>query len=257
MVLPRVSAARKKRAAEIFRALEARYPDAHCELVYRNPYELLVATILSAQATDVSVNKATPALFKAFPNPAAYVDVTPGDIEPFVRSIGLFRNKSKSIVGAMKRINEEFGGRVPETMGELLTLPGVARKTANVVLGNAFGINEGVVVDTHVERLSKRFGLAPERATIPMVERCLMALFPREQWCMLSHLLIFHGRRVCKARGGTCAEDPICRKFCSNAKKARSTPKAVRQPATRSGQTAKKKAQPRAGRRTGRSKSGT
>ncbi len=211
--LPRVTAAQRRRAAELLVALEEHYADAHCELDYRNPHELLVATILSAQATDVGVNKATPALFKAFPTPADYAASSPEQIETYIRSIGLFRNKAKAIHAAMKDIVEKFGGRVPRTMDELLTLRGVARKTANVVLGNAFGINDGFVVDTHVERLAKRFGLVPADATVAMVERHLMALFPRERWCDVSHMLIWHGRRVCKARLPTCADHPVCRRF--------------------------------------------
>ena len=153
--LPRVTDAQRRRAAELLAALELHYPDAHCELDYRNPHELLVATILSAQATDVGVNKATPALFAAFPTPADYAASTPAQIESYIRSIGLFRNKARSIHAAMKDIVEKFGGRVPRTMEELL-MRGVARKTANVVLGNAFGINVGFVVDTHVERLARQ-----------------------------------------------------------------------------------------------------
>lgn len=211
--LPRVSAAQRMRALEIARELGAAYPDAHCELVFSNAHELLVATILSAQATDVSVNKATPALFRAFPTPADYARATPQEIEPYIRTIGLFRNKAKAIHAAMKDVHERFGDRVPETMDELLTLRGVARKTANVVLGNAFGINVGFVVDTHVERLSKRFGLAKPGDTVATVERRLMALFPRETWCDMSHRLIFHGRRACKARGVRCSDHPICARF--------------------------------------------
>lgn len=216
--LPRVTAKARQRAMEIFEALRERYPDAHCELDYANPHELLVATILSAQATDVGVNKATPALFAAFPTPKDYAAATPEEIEPYIKSIGLFRNKAKAIVEAMRTICERYGGEVPRTMKELLELRGVARKTANVVLGNAFGINVGVVVDTHVERIAKRFKLAPAGASVAEVEKRLMALFPRETWALLSHLLIFHGRRACKARGGLCAEDPICRRFCSQAR---------------------------------------
>ncbi len=219
--LPRATSAQKARAMEIYRALFERYPEAHCELDFdpEQPHQLLIATILSAQATDVGVNKATPALFKACPTPQAFAAATPEQIEPYIRTIGLFRNKAKAIVAAMQSVMQDFGGQVPRTMDELLTLRGVARKTANVVLGNAFGINVGVVVDTHVERLAKRFGLCPPDATVAMVERHLMARFPRETWCILSHLLIFHGRRACKARGGLCATDEICRRFCSESKR--------------------------------------
>lgn len=215
--LPRKTAAQKARAAKLLAALKRRYPDAHCELDWSVPHELLIATILSAQCTDASVNRATPGLFRAFPTPADYARASPGEIEPLIRSIGLFRNKAKAIHATCTMLVERFGGQVPQTMDELLLLRGVARKTANVVLGNCFGINEGVVVDTHVQRLSARLGLS--RASTPQaIERDLMALFPREDWCLLSHLLIFHGRRSCKARGGSCADDPICREHCSEAR---------------------------------------
>lgn len=201
------------RAAELLEALTAAYPDAHCELDFSSPHELLIATILSAQATDVSVNKATPALFSRFPTPAAYARSTPEEIEPFIKTIGLFRNKAKAIHAAMSALVERFGGEVPRTMDELLTLRGVARKTANVVLGNAFNINVGFVVDTHVERLSKRLALVPMDANVASIERRLMELFPQERWCEVSHLLIWHGRRACKARGVRCDQNPICAKF--------------------------------------------
>lgn len=218
--LPRKTAAEKARAKRILDELYKWYPDAHCELDYSNPHELLVATILSAQATDVGVNKATPALFKAFPTPRDYANATPQQIEPYVKSLGFFRQKAKSIHAAMTTIVNEYGGKVPNTMKDLLTLRGVARKTANVVLGNAFGINEGVVVDTHVMRVAHRLGLT--KHTDPKkIELDLMALFPREHWTMLSHLLIWHGRRVCKARGALCSEHPLCQQYCSNAKSAK------------------------------------
>jgi endonuclease-3 len=207
-----------RRAASILTALKRRHPDARCELDASTPHELLVATILSAQATDVGVNKATPGLFAAFPTPADYAAASPAEIEPHVRTLNFWRNKAKSVHGAMTIVAEKHEGIVPSTMEELLELPGVARKTANVVLGNAFGINHGVVVDTHVGRLSRRFGLVgPDEEDPKRIERHLMALFPRPSWCLLSHLLIFHGRRVCKARGATCAEDALCRRWCSNA----------------------------------------
>jgi endonuclease-3 len=220
MKLPRKSAAQKKRAAEIFEALRKEYPEAHCELDYKNPMQLLVSTILSAQATDVGVNKATPALFKRFKTPHDFAAVEPAEIEPYIASIGLFRNKAKAIREAMRVVCEKFDGQIPDTMEGLLQLRGVARKTANVVLGNAFGKNEGVVVDTHVARLSQRLGLTKE--TVPAkIEKDLMALFDRENWCLLSHLLVFHGRRACKARGELCAEHPICKKYCSRSKELR------------------------------------
>jgi endonuclease III len=213
--IARITPARRDRAQRVLAALREHYPYAHCELDYRTPHELLVATILSAQATDVGVNKATPALFKAFPTPADYACATPELIEPYIKSIGLFRGKAKSIHAAMTTVVQEFGGVVPASMDELLTLRGVARKTANVVLGNAFGLNVGFVVDTHVERLSKRLGLAPRDANVAAVERWLMAQWPQESWCDASHMLIFHGRRACKARpvGGACCEHPICKEF--------------------------------------------
>ena len=214
---PTTVALQKARAAELLAALTEHYPDAHCELNYATPHELLIATILSAQCTDVAVNRATPALFKAFPTPKDYANSTAAAIEPYLRSIGLFRNKAKAVHATCTMLTERFGGEVPRTMEELLLLRGVARKTANVVLGNCFGINEGIVVDTHVMRLAHRLGLS--KATTPTaIERDLMKLFEQESWCVLSHLLISHGRRACKARGGLCTTDPICLKFCSEAR---------------------------------------
>lgn len=203
------------RAKKILDALRRRYPDAHCELDYSNAHELLAATILSAQATDVGVNKATPELFKRYPTPADYAAAKIEEIEPYVKTVNFWRNKAKAIHATMTALHEEHDDQVPRTMEELLQLRGVARKTANVVLGNAFGINVGVVVDTHVARLSQRLQLTTH-TDVRKIELDLMALFPRPSWCLLSHLLIFHGRRVCKARGPLCSEDAICKKFCSN-----------------------------------------
>ncbi len=211
--LPRVAPQEKKRAARLARMLEEHYPSAKCALEYRNPHELLIATILSAQTTDVGVNKATPALFARFPTPTDYAAAAPQDIEPFVRSLGFFRNKAKAIHLAMKDIVEKFGSRVPRTMDELLSLHGVARKTANVVLGNAYGVNAGFVVDTHIERLARRYCLAGPKDTVQVIERRLMALFPRDKWCPLSHMFIWHGRAACTARGKGCADHSICREF--------------------------------------------
>ncbi len=216
--LPKVTARQRERAARLLAMLREHYPGAHCELDSTTPHELLVATILSAQATDAAVNKATPALFARFPAPVDYARAAPADIEPFVRSLGFFRNKSKAIHLAMKGVVERFGGQVPRTMEELLTLHGVARKTANVVLGNAYGLNYGIPVDTHVERLSQRLGLAPKGSggkapSVAAIEARLMALFPREAWCEVSHLIIWHGRRACKARLARCADHPVCREF--------------------------------------------
>jgi endonuclease III len=205
-----------ERAQKIFKALRKRYPDAHCALDHNSPLELLFATILSAQSTDVGVNKATPELFKAFPTVHDYANASPEKIEPYISSIGLFRGKAKSIHTSANMIANDFGGKVPDNMKDLVKLRGVARKTANVVLGNAFNKNEGVVVDTHAGRLAQRFGLTDE--TKPdKIEKDLMALFPQQDWSMLSHLLVWHGRQVCKKRGGTCSEDSICKKYCSNA----------------------------------------
>jgi len=207
---------KQQKAEDLYNELQKRYPDAHCALIYENPFQLLVATILSAQSTDVGVNKATPALFEMFPTPQAFADVTPEEIEPHISTIGLFRNKAKAIHTSAKRIIAAYDGKVPDTMDALLTLHGVARKTANVVLGNAFNKNEGVVVDTHVGRLAQRFGLT--RETSPdKIEKDLMKLFPKEKWTMLSHLLVRHGREVCKKRGGSCSSDPICQRYCSEA----------------------------------------
>lgn len=193
--------------------LDAHWSHAKCELNYATPHELLIATILSAQTTDAGVNKVTPGLFKAFPTPGDYAKASAAEIEPYIRSIGLFRTKAKAVHSAMTTLVEKFDGEVPRTMEELLTLRGVARKTANVVLGNAFGINMGMPVDTHVQRLAVRFGLVKPGLTAEKVERQLLALFPRERWGDVSHMLIWHGRYVCKARGGACADHEICTEF--------------------------------------------
>jgi endonuclease-3 len=207
---------KNKRAHQLFKALQTRYPDAHCALDYKSPLELLFATILSAQSTDVGVNKATPALFKAFPTVQDYANASPEKIEPYIATIGLFRGKAKSLYTSANMIIDDFDGEVPSNMKDLVKLRGVARKTANVVLGNAFNKNEGVVVDTHVGRLAQRFGLTKE--TKPeKIEKDLMAIFPQKNWTLLSHLLVWHGRAVCKKRGSTCAEDAICKKYCANA----------------------------------------
>lgn len=200
--------AEKRRAQRIHRALTRQYPEARTALHHRNAFELLVATILSAQCTDERVNMVTPELFRRYPDPASLARAKPADIEKLIKSTGFYRNKTKSIRGAAQAITEQHGGRVPETMDELLELPGVARKTANCVLGNAFGKNVGVVVDTHVARLAKRLGFT-EQTDPNKIERDLMALFPRRQWTMLSHLLIFHGRAICKARRPACAACPV------------------------------------------------
>lgn len=201
-----------RRARKINRILAETYPDAHCELDFRNPFELLVATILSAQTTDVRVNQVTPTLFAKYPTAADLAAADPEDVERIIASTGFFRAKTKSIIGMAKALVERFDGEVPPRLTDLVTLPGVGRKTANVVLGNAYGINEGIVVDTHVQRLARRFGLTKESDPVK-VERALIPLFPRERWTMLSHLMIWHGRRTCDARKpkcGDCALADIC-----------------------------------------------
>ena len=190
-------------AAEVYQRLLRAYPDAACALHHRNPFELLVATILSAQCTDVRVNQVTPGLFARYPGPREFAGADLAQVEQAIRSTGFYHNKAKAIVGASKLLVEKFDARVPQTMDQLLQLPGVARKTANVVLGNAFGKNEGVVVDTHVARLSGRLGLSRQSDPVK-IERDLTALFPPERWTMLAHLLIFHGRQVCAARRPAC-----------------------------------------------------
>ncbi len=198
-------AARTARAAAILAELKAEYPDAHCELDHRNPYQLLVATILSAQCTDARVNMVTPALFARYPDAEALAAARQEDVEALIRSTGFFRNKAKSLIGMARAVVADHGGAIPATMDELRPLPGVGRKTANVILGNAFGINAGITVDTHVKRLAGLLTLT--RETDPeKVERDLMALFPQEDWALLSHLLIWHGRRVCIANRPKCAE---------------------------------------------------
>jgi endonuclease-3 len=199
----------KERAPEIYRRLEREYPDATCALDHRNPYELLVATILSAQCTDKRVNMVTPALFAKYPDAAAMSAANPDELQEMIKSTGFFRNKSKSLLGMSAAVSQQHGGAIPRTMPELVKLPGVGRKTANVVLGNAFGLDEGVVVDTHVSRLSNRLALSRESDPVK-IEQDLMSLFPREQWTMLSHLLISHGREICDARR------PLCEKCVVN-----------------------------------------
>jgi endonuclease III len=197
-----------KRIAELLRRLAAAYPNAECALHHRNPWELLVATILSAQCTDARVNMVTPELFRRFPTPKAFAEASLPAIEEVIRSTGFYHNKAKSISGAAKAIVSQYGGRVPETMAELLPLPGVARKTANVVLGVAFGKAEGVVVDTHVLRLSHRLGLT--RAEDPKkVEEDLMRVIPRDRWIAFSHEMIHHGRQICVARKPRCIDCPL------------------------------------------------
>ena len=197
-----------ERIGEILRRLQAAYPNAECALQHRSAWELLVATILSAQCTDARVNMVTPQLFRKFPTPAAFAQASLPAIEEEIRSTGFYHNKAKSVSGAAKRLVAEFGGKVPQTMEELLTLPGVARKTANVVLGVAFHKAEGVVVDTHVLRLSQRLGLT--RAEDPKrVEEDLMRAIPRDRWISFSHEMIQHGRQICVARKPRCVDCPL------------------------------------------------
>ena len=202
----RESKARKQaRTGEILQRLKEEYPEACCALDHRTPLQLLVATILSAQCTDKRVNMVTPALFERFPDAAAYAAADLADLEEMIRTTGFYRNKAKSLQGLGEALQSDHAGEVPATMEELSSLPGVGRKTANVVLGNAFGIDEGIVVDTHVGRLSNRLGLT-EQKNPEKIESDLMGLVPKEEWTLWAHLLIFHGRQICKARKPACAD---------------------------------------------------
>jgi endonuclease-3 len=194
-----------KRVAAILAKLDEAYPDATCELKHQNAFQLLVSTILSAQCTDVRVNQVTQELFKKYTTPEAFAYAMPAELEQEIRPTGFFRNKTKSVMGASKEIVEKFGGQVPRTMEEILTLPGVARKTGNVVLGTAYGIAGGVVVDTHVIRLSRRLDLTRHEDP-KKIEQDLMAIIPKEKWIQFSHQLIWHGRRVCFARKPKCID---------------------------------------------------
>jgi len=211
--LPRKTAKQKKRALRLLDELYQAYPAAHCALDHRNAFELLIATILSAQCTDVRVNKVTPDLFEAYPTPELMAEAPLPELEELIRSTGFYRNKAKALKQSSTHIVEEHHGKVPDTMKELLELHGVARKTANVVLGNAFGKNIGVVVDTHVKRLANRFGLTKHKKNTGKIEKDLMALFPQDDWTDLAHLFIAHGRAVCKARISEAPDDPICKKY--------------------------------------------
>jgi endonuclease III len=193
------------RIAEILKRLDQLYPDVTCALTHRNAWELLVATILSAQSTDVNVNRVTPELFRKYPTVQDFAALQPEQLEPDIRSTGFFRNKSKSVVGAAKKIVSDFGGEVPSEMDQLLTLPGVARKTANVVLGTWFKKGVGIVVDTHVTRISRRLELT-KNTDAPKIEQDLMKVIPQEKWILFAHQLIWHGRKLCMARRPNCAE---------------------------------------------------
>jgi endonuclease III len=209
---PKTAAERQQRVGEILRRLDKMYPGATCALYHHNPWELLVATILSAQCTDKRVNQVTPELFAKYPTPRDFAAVRPEVLAQDIRSTGFFNNKAKSIVGAAKRVVTDFGGAVPKTIEEMLTIPGAARKTANVVLGTAYGIASGVVVDTHVQRIARRLDLT--RHTEPVkIEQDLMKIIPRDKWILFSHQIILHGRALCVARNPKCAEcdlNPVC-----------------------------------------------
>jgi len=210
-----------ERVRQIIAGLDQLYPDVTCALTHRSVWELLVATILSAQCTDVRVNMVTPVLFEKYPTVQDFAALEPEQLEPDIRSTGFFRNKSKSVVGAARKIVADFGGNVPQTMEELLSLPGVARKTANVVLGTWFKKNEGIVVDTHVTRISRRLELTKQEDA-RKIEEDLMRIIPRERWTDFSHQVIWHGRKLCVARGPKCA-DCALEKLCHAADKTWST----------------------------------
>lgn len=195
----------KTRTKKIIQLLKRAYPDAKCSLNHSNAFELLIATILSAQCTDERVNIVTADLFRKYRTPQDYLKVPETELQNDIRTTGFFRNKTKSIQGTARVLTEEYAGRVPETIEELLELPGVARKTANVILGNAFGVTSGIVVDTHVTRLSRRLGLTQQKDAVK-IEDDLIEIVPRKDWVIFSHLLIFHGRKICRARNPLCAE---------------------------------------------------
>ena len=209
---PKTAAERRARLDQILRGLDKMYPNVTCALHHRNPWELLVATILSAQCTDKRVNEVTPGLFAKYPTPRDFAAVRPAVLAQDIRSTGFFNNKAKSIVGAAQKVLRDFGGKVPRTMEEMLSIPGAARKTANVVLGTAYGIAAGMVVDTHVRRVSRRLDLT--RQTDPAkIERDLMKIIPQDRWILFSHQIIHHGRALCQARKPRCGEcllEPIC-----------------------------------------------
>jgi len=209
---PKTQAERKARVDVILKTLDEMYPKATCALIHHNPWELLVATILSAQCTDRRVNEVTPGLFAKYPTPKDFAAVKPEVLANDIRSTGFFNNKAKSIVGAAKKVVNEFGGQVPRTMEELLTVPGAARKTANVVLGTAYNIASGIVVDTHVQRVSRRLDLTKETEPVK-IEQGLVKIIPKDRWILFSHQIILHGRALCIARKPKCAEcklDPVC-----------------------------------------------
>ena len=195
-------------AKKILTVLEKTYPDACVTLDFKNPFQLLIATILAAQCTDERVNQVTKGLFKKYPTPTAFAEADPVELEEAIRSTGFYRNKARSIIGCCKKLVEEFGGQVPQTMEELITLPGVWRKTANIVLGNAFGLTEGIAVDTHVTRVANRLGLAQSDKP-DEIEQQLCGIVPKEKWTLLTHLLVFHGRATCTAKRPDCPHCPV------------------------------------------------
>ncbi|MDD5558351.1 endonuclease III [Candidatus Methylomirabilis sp.] len=196
------------KAKQIVVVLEQTYPGSHVTLDFKNPFQLLIATILAAQCTDERVNQVTKGLFKQYPTPKSFADAEPVELEEAIRSTGFYRNKARNIIGCCKKLVEEFGGQVPQTMNELITLSGVWRKTANIVLGNAFGITEGIAVDTHVTRVANRLGLAASDKP-DEIEAQLCRIIPKEKWTLLTHLLVFHGRAVCTAKRPDCPHCPV------------------------------------------------
>jgi endonuclease-3 len=209
---PKTAAERQARVREILRRLDQMYPDVTCALTHNSPWELLVSTILSAQCTDKRVNEVTPGLFKQYPTIQDFAKVRPEVLAEDIRSTGFFNNKAKSITGAAKKVLADFGGKIPRTLDEMLTIPGAARKTSNVVLGTAYGIASGVVVDTHVQRVSRRLDLTKQADPVK-IERDLIKIIPQEKWILFSHQIIHHGRALCQARKPRCAEcklDPVC-----------------------------------------------
>jgi endonuclease III len=209
---PKTAAERKQRIGKILEGLDKLYPNATCALNHRSPWELLVATILSAQCTDVRVNQVTPGLFRKYPTMTDFANVSQEELANDIRSTGFFNNKARSVIGAAKKILSDFNGKVPQNIDDLLTVPGAARKTSNVVLGTAFGIPSGVVVDTHVHRVSRRLDLTKQDDPVK-IEQDLMKIIPKERWILFSHQIIHHGRSLCIARKPRCSEcllDPIC-----------------------------------------------
>ncbi|MFN4243799.1 MAG: endonuclease III [Tepidisphaerales bacterium] len=231
---------RRQRVAAILPVLQRLYPDARCSLNFSNPLELLVATILSAQCTDARVNEVTRTLFQTFRTAADYARLTPEQLEPYIRSTGFYRNKAKAIVAMARELVEKYNGEVPRSMEQLHALAGVGRKTANVVLGNAFGIDEGITVDTHVTRLSNRLGLTSHRTDAVKIEQDLMKVVPKEHWTLFSHLLIHHGRAVCDARKPRCDRCELLPWCPSGPKLLAATPKKERAAAAKPAKPRKK-----------------